>query len=214
MSDEPAVDAIDQLQAILSGGRPSATVQAGITEAASENQPKRKRGRPRIHAYWGHFTDAKTDHAKANEDFACRAARHLFEHKAAHPEVFELTGLLVTKDGHAMYNPDRMKVGILAELGRLMYAYGNGDEVALQLAVELAHKQPRLNVKQAAAWIRRIRLKQEATDKDGNVVNLLEAIMRAIDGYLDSHPGTPTEVIIEAIDHAAGVYDWTPDEDD
>jgi hypothetical protein len=70
--------------------------EGGISEAASEIQPeKRKRGRPKLYPFWDIAigSNAKSDHGILNSGFAFEAVRVLFRHRIAHPEVLELTGL-------------------------------------------------------------------------------------------------------------------------
>lgn len=185
-----------------------------ISEAASEMQPKRpKRGRPRHHPFWDLAygnSEAKSDHGKANSGYACDAAIALFKHHEAHPEVLELTGYKPSEyypEGE--YDSSRWKLGILAELGRMIRKYGDGEEVALQLAIDLAHMTPRLTTKQAITWIRNIRLNRS---KAGDFEGALGAILRAVDEYLAFHPGTPRDDITSAILAAHTVYADEPDE--
>jgi hypothetical protein len=200
-------------------------------EAWKSDKPKR--GRPRLDPYgaerhkpidkhydgigWLVGSTAKTGRGRQDAQYAGDAMKALFKHRHDHPEVLELTGVepVAAKNGREAYEIPgiinaRKNIGVLAELGRLINRYGNGEEVAVAWAVELARMEPRLTSKQAVAWLRQRRLRKSNL---GNTVGLMDAITGAIDGYLASHPGTSQRMIVEALQVAAGIFE-PEDEDD
>lgn len=185
-----------------------------------------KRGRPRMapddyypsmpiekhHAGLGHYvgTTAKTGRGRQNAQYASWALRTLFEHRAGHPEILELTGVhtvAATARRPAYDIPGmilaRKNIGVLAEFGRLICRYSDGEEAAVEWAVELVRMRPRLTSKQTVAWLRRRRLRKTNL---GNSEGVMGAITAALDTYLASHPGTSNKAIVDALNGALWLY--------
>jgi len=152
---------------------------------------------------------AKTGRGRQEAQYACWAMRAIFEHRERHPEVLELTGLAEHSEqfGREQYPGivgQCKNIGILAELGRLICKYGNGEEAAVEWAVELVKMRPRLTSKQAVAWLRQRRLQKTNL---GNSEGVLRAITGGIDTYLASHPGTSPKAIVQALHSALWMFD-------
>src|SRR5436309_1539175 len=123
-------------------------MKEGISEAASN---KGKRGRPRKWAdreWIGLLCDGTTRRAKMDAEYASVARRSLFAHVHEFPELSLLTGLLTDQDGRPFPDP-RSNVAVLAQLGRLIHDYTDGNDAALELALEICRQRPRLSVKVA-----------------------------------------------------------------
>ncbi len=194
-------------------------MSAVISEAASENTEKRKRGRPKL--YIGYREDcvigseAKTERGKAEACYAKTAAHALFDHRREYPEVTEWTGLYRCEDGKEIVPLGRpqFKTTVLAELGRLIAQYANGKEVALQWSVEILNMKPKPTVKEAMRLLRSWRLgdKRKST---GNSEGFAQALLRAAADYLDTHPDTPNEHIVEGVEIVSTILisDFTSEE--
>lgn len=173
----------------------------GITEAASENTQKRRRGRPTLElgcstrdCFVG--SEAETDRGKMEALYAHRAARVLFDHRHEHPELTEWTGLYRCEDGKEIIDWRSIKVTVLAELGRMICHYSNGEEVAVKWSVQILNMKPKPSVKRAMQMIRAARL---GKCSDGSTDALATKILASIDSYLDSHPNTTKEQVNEAL---------------
>jgi hypothetical protein len=181
----------------------------GITEAASENTQKRLRGRPTLDFYSSAARDfsigseAKTDRGKMEGLYASTAARVIFDHRHEHPELTEWTGLYRCEDGKEIIAWGSIKVTVLAELGRLICNYKNGEEVAVKWSVQILNMKPKPSVKRAMKMIRAWRLGKYS---DGSTDGLATKITASIDSYLDSHPNTTEEQIEEALNLAMSWY--------
>jgi hypothetical protein len=208
--------AVADLMAALQGLPSPDQGEEGISEAASEIKAstKPKRGRPKVFEKMrndpgtpvGGFTGAKTDRGNQEAEYAYIAARALFARRETHPDVLWVTGILACEDGgqtFGMYGGTRWKAGILAELGRIMCKYSDGEEVAVQYAVALAHMEPRMTVKQAITWIRGQRLPSK---RKGSTDALFDAVCKAVDDYWARHPDTPKSAIVEGLESVLGCY--------
>jgi hypothetical protein len=177
-------------------------------EAASDIPVKRKRGRPPIFKHgwsqWDAGSKATTKRGQLEALYARRASYVLFEHRHKHPELIELTGLRKHDDGKE-YIDTHSKRGltVLAELGRLIVRYKNGEEVAVEWAVEILNQQPKPTTKQAVQMLRRARLTQIPEPDAGT---LARKILDAVESYADSHPAINNSQIIEALEVAIGCY--------
>jgi hypothetical protein len=217
-------DLVAKLMGAIQGSSPPAQGEEGITEAASEIKAstKPKRGRPKVFEKMrndpgtpvGGFTGAKTDRGNQEAEYAFEAARALFKHRETHSEVLWVTGIVTCEDGKqtfGLYGGTRWKQGILAELGRIMCKYSDGEEVAVQYAVALAHMEPRMTVKQAITWIRGQRLPSE---RNGSADSLYDAVCKAVDDYWARHPDTPKSAIVEGLEDALGCYSYGENDDE
>jgi hypothetical protein len=213
--------AVAELMGALQGLSTFAQGEGSIPEAASEMSAKPKRGRPKVFEKMRNdpgtpvgVTEAKTDRGKQESEYAYVAARALFEHRETHPEVLWVTGITTYESGKqsfGLYGGTRWKQGILAELGRLICKYSDGEEVAIRLAVELAGMEPKPTVKQAIAWIRGQRLPSIRT---GSSDNLYDAVCKAVDDYWSRHPDTPKSVIVEGLEEVLGCYSGDGSDDE
>jgi hypothetical protein len=180
----------------------------GISEAASENAVKRRRGRPKLFdeftRTWTPGTEAKTERGKMEALYARSAARILFDHRHEHPELTEWTGLYQCENGKECIDWGSLKITVLAELGRLIEKYQNGEEVAVRWSVQILNMAPKPSVKQAMLMLRAWRLGQER--KAGATDALTCKILASIDSYTDSHPGTTNQQIIDALEQAIGIH--------
>jgi hypothetical protein len=177
-------------------------------EAASDIPVKRKRGRPPIFEYgwsqWDAGSKATTKRGQLEALYARRASYVLFEHRHKHPELIELTGLRKHDDGKEFIDiQSKRNLTVLAELGRLIERYKNGEEVAVEWAVEILNQQPKPTTKQAVQMLRRARLTQ-APEPDAET--LARKILDAVESYADSHPAINNSQIIEALEVAIGCY--------
>ncbi len=183
-------------------------------EAASDIPVKRKRGRPKLGLGYelshreGSIlgSEAKTERGKLEALYAKRAAYVLFNHRHEHPELTEWTGLYKCDDGEEIVHWGSSKTTVLAELGRLIEKYRNGEEVAVQWSVEILNMEPKPTVKQAMRLLRAWRL---GHNKTGSTDALTERILAAAADYVDSYPSTTGQQICDALEHAlnlAGVY--------
>jgi hypothetical protein len=211
---------INALSSALRGGSSALGEEASqvITEAASENIEKRKRGRPKLYAEsreWNIGSEAKTERGKIEACYAKIAAYALFDHRHEHPELTEWTGLYRCDDGKeiiALSSP-QFKTTVLAELGRLIERYGNGEEVAVQWSVEILNMKPKLSVKQAMRLLRSWRL-DDKRKSTGNSEGFAKALLQAAADYLDTHPDTPNEHIVEGVEMVSTILisDFSPEE--
>jgi hypothetical protein len=200
-----------------------------ITEAASENQPKPKRGRP---SKWvegakrhvdsldrGITTDrGRTNHIHAENGLIALAGGEgrppdavmkwpdryrwivgRFPETVVSPKAASL--IRAASSALKMTASQDAKVSILSELGRITSVYG--DETARSVADQLSEMKPRPTVKAAVAMLRRWRLPKT---KPGRVDGLVDAITRAIDLYCDQHPETEPEMIDDALGWVSGIY--------
>ena len=135
--------------------------------------------------------------------YAKSAARVLFEHRHKHPELTEWTGLYRCEDGEEIVGWDAVKITVLAELGRLIEKYKNGEEVAVQWSVEILNMKPKPSVKTAMQMLRGWRLGDKK--KGGSTDELTIKLLSYIDSYCESHPNTTHQQIIDALDHAIGI---------
>jgi hypothetical protein len=194
----PLGDGIDLLAEVLRG-------REGVLEAASEIQPKRrKRGRTRKHPFyeWAFgSSEAKSDHRRANSRYASCAASFLFDHRKEHPEVLELTGFTdMGGSAHFLgghFDTRKWKLGIRAELGRMMDRYSDGEAAALKLAIEFSRIKPRLTTKEAIGWIRNYRLKRQGNA--GTAKGLYRVLVSTLNEYMSAHPGTPVSEAVDAL---------------
>jgi hypothetical protein len=177
-------------------------------EAASDIPVKRKRGRPPIFergwSQWDAGSKATTKRGQLEALYARRASYVLFEHRHKHPELIELTGLRKHDDGKEYVDiQSKRNLTVLAELGRLIVRYKNGEEVAVEWAVEILNQQPKPTTKQAVQMLRRARLTQVPEPDAGT---LARKILDAVESYADSHPAINNSQIIEALEVAIGCY--------
>ena len=177
-------------------------------EAASDIPVKRKRGRPPIFergwSQWDAGSKATTKRGQLEALYARRARYVLFEHRHKHPELIELTGLRKHDDGKEYVDiQSKRNLTVLAELGRLIVRYKNGEEVAVEWAVEILNQQPKPTTKQAVQMLRRARLTQVPEPDAGT---LARKILDAVESYADSHPAINNSQIIEALEVAIGCY--------
>jgi hypothetical protein len=180
-------------------------------EAASDIPVKRKRGRPPTFQHgwsqWDAGSKATTKRGQLEALYARSASRVLFDHRHKHPELIELTGLHKYDDGTEYRDiQSKRNLTVLAELGRLIVRYKNGEEVAVEWAVEILNMEPKPTVKQAMRLLRAWRL---GHNKTGSTDALTERLLAAAADYVDSYPSTTGQQICDALEHAlnlAGVY--------
>jgi hypothetical protein len=150
------------------------------------------------------FGKGRTVRGRQNGAYADVAAVALHALRREFPAVVELTGDEPSAGRGRAREIDRdlcrKNLGVLAELGRIVATFEDGDRHAARLAVEILAMWPRPNSKTAVAILRRWRLehlgKPEAA---GDAKGLALAISRAIDGYLSSKPATAEAAIVEAL---------------
>jgi hypothetical protein len=206
-------EAITSLITMIHGGE---AVNHEKGEVASDISVKRKRGRPPLFEYgsilWGESSNATTRRGQLEALYAREASWVLFKHRHQHPELIELTGLHKHDDGQEFRDINlKRNLTILAELGRLIVRYTNGEEVAVKWAVEILNQQPKPTIKQAVQILRRARLTQEAPKPDAE--KLACKILEAVESYADSHPAINNSQIIEALESALGWYDSYEDDE-
>jgi len=179
-------------------------------EAASDIPVKRKRGRPKLEIGYREGSvigsEAKTERGKLEALYARSAAYVLFNHRHEHPELTELTGLYKCEDGKEIVNWGSSKTTVLAELGRLIEGYKNGEEVAVEWSVKILNMEPKPTVKQAMRLLRAWRL---GHNKTGSTDALTERFLDAAADYVDSYPSTTGQQICDALEQAlnlAGTY--------
>jgi hypothetical protein len=200
----------------------------GISEAASENQPKRRRGRPpkplaNSASPAGRYailrtledgrlgdplalgrSQAKTLRGCQDAEYAFRGANAIFNLHDEYPEVAALTGVARDSDGelHPDDNRTFKNQGVLAELGRIVEAFPDGADYAARLAVQLVAIKPRLTSKQAIRRLRRCRMRRlKGVDMEaaGNARGVCMAITKALDDYLDKNPATSPRDVQDAL---------------
>ena len=207
--------------------------EQGISEAASENKPKR--GRP---SQWAGGVEALrtaardrrfkalTDRGRADNAYAVNAIILLRKNDADDKYDWLLgTQSLAHIDGKARLLhellgdrfPDRRppKMALLAELGRIIDAWSDGEKWALKLADELCQMEPKPKVKEAAAWLRRWRLDglgKAPKEKPGSADELADAICELIDRYDREHDGVTPDIALEALASAIAFYEWVAEE--
>ncbi len=183
-------------------------------EAASVIADTRRRGRPKLfdngRREWTIGSEAKTERGQMEALYARTAAWTLFEHRHKHPELTEWTGLYRSEDGKEYIHWGAHKITVLAELGRLIEKYKNGEEVAVQWSVEILNRRPKPTIKQAVQMLRRARLNQ-APEPDAET--LARKILEAVESYAESHPAINNSQIVEALEGVIGWY-YEDDEDD
>jgi hypothetical protein len=107
---------------------------------------------------------------------------------------------------------------VLAELGRIAVRYG--DVTARAIADELADKVLSGEItttRQAASWLRRCRLSASGKINMARAGGLQQALVAAIDSYLDQHPDATAALVRDAVcgalDYAASLSNhpkaWT-----
>jgi hypothetical protein len=149
-------------------------------EAASENTPKRKRGRPR------HFPESEMQFARKLHQPEKRSGRGLqnFIYQARAQGVIE--SLLPTyPELRWLYDPKAIRRGksafhqtIMQELGRIP-----DDAVLVRRARDMCNLRP--TSREAVKLLRRARLQQGAK---GSVEELTEVLRSAVNNYLRWHP--------------------------
>ena len=160
----------------------------GNTEAAPENPPKRKRGRPRITSPgWDSmapiFFGRKSPRTYRNNSHAQRAIEVLTN--TTDPGFAYLIGETYTRRG------------ILAELGQL----SDDDEIREAAIAICEHK---LKTKDAITLLRRSRNGKSAP---GDTVALAEEIGRVIRSYKLRHPDVTSEQVRSALMHVVQLND-------
>lgn len=200
-------------------------------EAASENHPKRRRGRPPkptvnsagVHPDCAHYwkdqpkqlvplcdSQATTLRGCQNAEYALRASVFLFELKDEFPDVLKLIGIAI-ENGKQVANPIMVKrnLGILAELGRVCVDLpDDGPGIAAEFVEHLLKQDPRPTSKETALRIRRWRLQELGRpvmkaigDRDGVRV----AIIAAINAYMQKNPGTSDCDVVMAMEDALAI---------
>jgi hypothetical protein len=162
-------------------------------EKFSEILPKRKRGRPLIFGERAYQNmswlspNNRTQRGRSNQNWLNYALNLL---KQDHPDRERYRWLWPTLD--FPYGAG-VKITLLVEVGRIRYAYG--AEAARQVALQLCETKPKTQegVRSLRAW----RLQREA--QAGDVDGLYDALVRAIEAYLDRLPATPEETIGKAL---------------
>jgi hypothetical protein len=150
------------------------------------------------------FGNSRTERGRQNGEYAHVAAVALHALRREFPEVVELVGDEPSALGRRRRDIDRelcaRNLGVLAELGRIVDAFEEGDRHAARLALEVLAMRPRPNSKAAVAILRRWRLDQLGVPEPaGDARGLALAIFRAIDGYLSRKPATPRGAVVEAL---------------
>jgi hypothetical protein len=135
--------------------------------------------------------------------YAQNAARVLFKHRHEHPELMEWTGLYRCEDGREAVDWDSIKITVLAELGRLIWKYSNGEEVAVKWSVDVLNMKPKPSVKEAMRIIRGWRLNKYP---DGSADALAREIYKTVDSYIESHPSITKEQINDALGQTFSVF--------
>jgi hypothetical protein len=204
---------------------PAAVAQAppdgeGISEAASENKPKR--GRPRAWKTDGGYQlirdtapRVKTPRGQQERLYAGAAYRVLVPtegggtaQEAALERYRWLLGEFPLAEWHAgaqmirdVVDPRRSSPGpkfsILAELGRIVFTVPGGREHARAIADELCTIEPKLTVKRAAAMVREWRLGERKAFTEQEV---LERLATTVDNLKRASPATSTATIVAAVD--------------
>jgi hypothetical protein len=195
----------------------------GILEAASENQAKKKRGRPGV-ALWSSadktawmrrlneemgfgepqaycFSAAKTLRGIQNSEYAFWAQLSLSHSLDEHPELGLLIGFPEANIMEATAIQKR-NLGILSELGRIVKSFQNGEDACLSLALEYVAANPRPPVKEVIKGLRRYRLKnlgKPIMEPVGTLDGLRGAIIDAMLGYLDKNSGMGTRDVVAVL---------------
>ncbi len=184
-------------------------------EAASDIPVKRKRGRPPIFEHgwsqWDAGSKATTKRGQLEALYARRARYVLFEHRHKHPELTEWTGLYRCEDGREILDLTALKTTVLAELGRLIEKYKNGEEVAVQWSVKILNMKPKPSVKKAMRMLRGWRLGDKRGTGSADALTI--KILSSIDSYTNGHPNTTEQQIIDALEQAIGIrYEYYDDQ--
>jgi hypothetical protein len=167
---------------------------ADISEAASENPPKTKRGRPpvldpqQVARLRGFFPDIRTVRGLQGRANALRAM-NVLDHAPA------FNWLCSTKEAVSA-GQGKLRFTILSELGRVE------DDDLKALARQLCQERPRS--KDAVAMIRRWRTGKAPT---GGAIDLAFHLTRCADEYAARHPGTTRKMLLAALENAAYLLD-------
>jgi hypothetical protein len=126
--------------------------------------------------------------------------------------VVELTGTVSWKDvpinkAHTLPSKNQ---GVLAELGRILYAGASGRTIA-NLATQILEMKPRPKSKEIVRMLRRWRfdaLGRNLRRRAGDAESLAEVIDKAIDEYMNSNTATPFDTVVAALELELGMYMW------
>lgn len=208
--------------------------EQGISEAASENKPKR--GRPSV---WvggvgklreesrGRRFRALTDRGRSDNAYAVAAITalmgkggtdkyHWLLGDQAHAYINGKIRTLYEHLGDRFPNRQPAKMSVLTELGRIMAAFSDGEEFALKFADELCEMEPKPKVKEATTWLRRWRLnilgKETPELPHGNAGDLADAFCALVGRYDSEHSGVTVEMVLEALASTTAFYEWVAEE--
>jgi hypothetical protein len=204
----------------------------GISEAASENRGKSKRGRPgallissadpstlyrRMVDADGRkpegflFSHAKTLRGVQNSEYAFWAGLKLREFQEEYPELAELIGP-PGDDVVAQAAVETKHLGVLSELGRVLKTFKNGEEACLEWALLWLKANPRPTTKRFIRLVRQARLRdlgRPVTEAVGDLRGLRNAFIDAIHDYAEKNPATERWKVLEALnDVYSRLYDW------
>jgi hypothetical protein len=156
--------------------------ETGISEAASENTPKRKRGRPRLFSeeemqrldrIHRQTRDKRTGRSLQNFAYFAHAMAVIEPLLPTQPELRWLCDPDAVMRGEA-----RLQMTIMQELGRI---YPNAQLVAF--AVRICELRPK--TREAVKMLRKARLEHGAK---GSIDDLAEVLRRTLNNYLRWRP--------------------------
>jgi hypothetical protein len=139
-----------------------------------------------------------------NSEYAFWAMMELSHHLDEHPEL----GLLIGVPERNVMESAAIQLrnlGVLSELGRILKAFGNGEDACLQLALEYVDADPRPSVKEMIRRLRdfrRANLGLPVMKAVGTVEGMRDAILDAILDYQRKNPATDLQIALEALDEA------------
>lgn len=177
---------------VVSDNPPIAADRA-ISETASENPPKRKRGRPRTFTaaaesfHRGLWCGIKTGRGLANKMYQSRALQIL-----GYAEPFHW---LTSTEQEIGKGEGLMRFTLLSELGRI-----ESSQDMQAAALELCRLKPR--TKEGVAMIRGWRGKRRRV----GAIDLTKAIIRMVNSYLDAHPEITLAMVLAALENAGQAF--------
>ena len=159
------------------------------------NSEKTRRGRPRrfnpeMEAYVrSQYGDVKTDRGRQNILYRLDAIRQFMDR-----EEFEWLGVMKS-NMLASSPPLPIKWGILSELGRIV-----DEEERYQTALKICELKPSVTEGKRLIRMWRVGLPQ------ADCLVLSDAIIRAVNGYIDSHECVSAQMIMTALENAADAF--------
>jgi hypothetical protein len=147
------------------------------------------------------FPDVRTRRGQQNKDYAAIAINALLAGAVVVPAKFQW-----------MVGSGRnYRQAVLVELGRIAASYGS--ETALHIADQLgaARQNGELgNTREAAAWLRRRRLRAEKRERAPSAEALSKRLWTTVLEYLGEHPEVDDRLVTDAISLLIGNVEHLP----